>query len=221
MKNDSNICEHCNLMHPLDVRICCGCGQPLIFDARGKVAIWRLGDIEDGLLGPVCATIRRAFGCSVVIQPGFIDERPSVRNSWAGRSATVLINQMLARQSPGVLASLCVTESNITWNKHYHFIFGLAWLGLGAATMGLEALRSDDPDQECLSERMSRIAVHELGHAFGLDDMPYDHADCVMCGEVENDSIHTIDEGTIDFCTSCKSLLARELRKRRKASRRG
>jgi predicted Zn-dependent protease len=60
---------------------------------------------------------------------------------------------------------------------------------------------------------MSSIAVHELGHAFGLDDMPYDHDDCVMCGEVENDSIYTIDGGTISFCDKCGSRLHSKMRR--------
>ena len=207
MKDDSNICEHCSLRHPINVRNCGGCGQSLVLDAKGKIAIWRLGHIEEGLLGPVAAAVRGAFGCPVVIQPGFVDERPSMRPTWNGRSATVLINQMHARRTRGVLANLCVTEDNITFNKHYHFLFGLAWLGLGAAVMGMEALRADDPNPQTLVERMSRIAVHELGHAFGLDDMPYDHADCVMCGEVEDDSIESIDAGTIRFCKDCRTQL--------------
>lgn len=207
MKNDSNICEHCNLRHPINARVCSGCGQALVIDATGKIAIWRLGGIEDGLLGPVAAAVRRAFGCPVVIQPVFVDERPSLRSAWSGRSATVLINQMHARRTQGVLANLCVTEDNITFNKHYLFLFGLAWLGLGAAAMGIEALRADVPNTETLVERMSRIAVHELGHAFGLDDRAYDHADCVMCGEVEEDSIESIDAGTIRFCKACRAQL--------------
>jgi predicted Zn-dependent protease len=73
--------------------------------------------------------------------------------------------------------------------------------------MGIEALRADNPNPQTLVERMSRIAVHELGHAFGLDDMPYDHADCVMCGEVEDDSIESIDAGTLRFCKDCRSQL--------------
>jgi len=207
MKADLNICEHCNLLHPVTQRVCGECGQPLVLDAKGNIAIWRLGDIEDGLLGPVAAAIRQAFGCSVVIQPCFVDERPSLRPSWSGRSATALLNQMLARRTKGVMANLCVTEDNITCDKNYNFLFGYAYMGLGAAAMGLEPLRDDDPDAETLIARMSSIAIHELGHAFGLDDMPYDHGDCVMCGEEENDSNDTIDEGTIKFCKSCRSQL--------------
>ena len=108
----------------------------------------------------------------------------------------------------------CVTEDNITCSEDYNFLFGYAYMGAGTATMGIEPLRDDDPDAESLATRMSRIAVHELGHAFGLDDMPYDHADCVMCGEVENDSINTIDEGTIRFCKTCHTQLAVRLRRK-------
>jgi predicted Zn-dependent protease len=107
----------------------------------------------------------------------------------------------------GVLANRCVTEDNITFNKHYHFLFGLAWLVLGATAMGIEALRADVANTETLVEWVSRIDVHELGHAFGRDNMAYDHADRVMCGEVEEDSIESIDAGTIRFCKACRAQL--------------
>lgn len=216
MTKDHNLCEHCNAYHPIDARSCSECKQLLVADARGKVAIWRLGDIEDGLLGPTAASISKTFGCEVIIQPAFLDERPSHRPSWSGRSATAIINQMLGRRTKGVLANLCITEDNITWNSQYHFLFGLAWLGLGSACMGIARMRDDHPDPPVLKRRMAAIAIHELGHAFGLDDQPYDHADCVMCGEVELDSIESIDSGTLQFCKACKSQLPRGLSGKRR-----
>lgn len=85
---------------------------------------------------------------------------------------------MLEPRTKGVLANLGITEENITWNSHYHFLFGLAWLDLRSACMGIAPLR---------------------------DDNPYDHADCVMCGEVALDTIESIDSGTLQFCKACKS----------------
>jgi hypothetical protein len=80
-------------------------------------------------------------------------------------------------------------------------------------------LAVDDPDPEILSERMAKIAVHELGHAFGLEDMPYDHADCVMCGDTDLDSLDTLDHGSIDFCGPCMRRLQTGLHRSRNRAR--
>ena len=209
MSRDYNLCCHCNLYHPLDVPACSSCEQPLVLAAKNKIAVWRLGDIEDGLLGGVVTAIRHAFPFKVVIQPAFLDERPSLRPDWSGRSATSLLNQMLNRKACGAVANLCIAADTVTCSARYHFLFGMAWVGLGAAAMGIEPLENDRPDAARLSERMAKIAVHELGHAFGLNDKPYDHADCVMCGDADEDSLETIDNGSIDFCSPCLRELKR------------
>ncbi|MEY5044095.1 MAG: hypothetical protein RJA19_1322 [Bacteroidota bacterium] len=219
MPQDSNICCHCNLYHPLGASSCSRCGQTLVLGAKNKVAIWRLGDIQDGLLGGVVTAIWTAFSLKAVIQPAFLDERPSLRPSWKGRSATALLNQMSNRNVSGTVANLCIAADTVTCSTRYNFLFGMAWLGLGAAVMGIEPLAVDDPEPEILSERMAKIAVHELGHAFGLEDMPYDHADCVMCGDTDLDSLDTLDHGSIDFCGPCMRRLQTGLHRSRNRAR--
>ncbi len=81
MKGNYNLYQHCNVYHPIVARSCSEYKQPLVVDARGKVAIWRLGDIEDGLLGPTAVSISQTFGCKVIIHPAFLDERSSHRSS--------------------------------------------------------------------------------------------------------------------------------------------
>lgn len=213
MKRDTNICEHCLTYHPLAAKDCPDCGQPVVIDSRGEISIWQLGDIEGGLLGPMVQGIREAFGYPAVIQPAFIDPRPSARPDWNGVSATVLLNQMLARRRRGTVACLCVTEENIVPNRYFNFLFGYAYLGLRAAAMGLEPLRADDPDPDTLAARAQSIAIHELGHGFGLDDQDYDGEDCVMCGDIEEDSLDTIDSGTMEFCGECRKKLRKKLRR--------
>lgn len=56
----------------------------------------------------------------------------------------------------------------------YNFLFGYAYLGLPAATASIHPLTLDDPSEALLAERLAKIALHELGHCFGLDHHSYE-----------------------------------------------
>lgn len=202
---DAHICEHCNLHLPLGSRHCPSCRQPLVLGSRGRIAIWRLGNIRDGVLGPLAKGLREAFRREVVIQPTFIDERPSLRPDWPGRSASVFLGQVLRRHRPGTWANLGVTEDNIVPSSAYNFLFGLAYMGSPAAIVSLHEMGTDKPSGELLARRALNIAIHELGHTRGLDHHAYeDRIDCVMVGDEAMDSRETIDSGTARFCAACR-----------------
>lgn len=201
---DTHVCEHCELHVPLASRTCPECQQPLVLESRGAIVVWRLGDVRDGVLGPLAKGLREAFGRDVVIQPTFLDERPSLRPGWRGRSATVLLGQVLRRHRPGTWANLAVTEDNIVPSSDYNFLFGYAYMGLPAAVVSLHELCSDRPTGQVLARRALQIGVHELGHTRGLDHHGYEEpVDCVMVGDEAVDSRETIDAGTPRFCDAC------------------
>src|SRR5512140_1995848 len=114
---DHNLCEHCEEFHEVGDRACGSCRQPLVADATGAIACWRLGDLEDGVLGPILAGVRKSFGRDVVLQPSFLREDLSDREGrgWQGSSAGVFLNQLSARQAarPRTFLSLGITEKNI------------------------------------------------------------------------------------------------------------
>ncbi len=202
---DLHICEHCDLLLPLGSRFCPSCRQPIVLGSRGAIALWRLGDVRDGVLGPLARGLRRAFRREVVIQPTFVDERPSLRPGWRGRSATVFLGQILRRHRPGTWANLGITEDNIVPSSSYNFLFGLAYLGRPAAIVSLHEMGADKPSGETLARRVLQIAVHELGHTRGLDHHAYgDRIDCVMVGDEAVDSRETIDSGSPGFCAACR-----------------
>jgi predicted Zn-dependent protease len=204
VKDDLNICEHCNLLHPLERLECSNCGQPLFIDSRGALSLWRLGDIEAGLLGYIVKGVSDALGVPTVIQPGFVHEKPSARPTWKGRSARVFLDQILARHKKGTAVTVGITEDNIVPSSRYNFVFGMGYLGQPAAVISLCPLRDDDPSTELLVQRAVSITVHELGHTAGLDHHGYDEGiECVMVGDEEEDSLDTIDEGSVEFCTDC------------------
>ena len=202
---DWNICEHCNVYVALDETACPNCTQSLVLNAVGKISVWRLGDIEDGIVGLIGRNIAEAFMLPFVIHPSFLDERPSQRPKWRGISSNVFLDQIHRRHQPGSFVSVGITAKNIVPDARHNFLFGYAYLGFPAAVISLHAMTQDDPSVELLIKRASDIAVHEIGHTLGLDHHSYDDGiDCVMVGDEEIDSLETVDQGGGRFCEECQ-----------------
>jgi predicted Zn-dependent protease len=90
----------------------------------------------------------------------------------------------------------------------YNFLFGYAYLGLPAATASIHPLALDSPPEKLLAERLAKIVLHELGHAFGLDHHDYEEEiDCLMVGDAKVDCTELVDSGGIHFCASCYSAI--------------
>lgn len=205
MSRDFNVCEFCSTYVKMEDVICPRCRQALLFEGDERIVIWQLGDIGDGILGPICMGLRKAFGRGVIIQPACLDERPSFRSGWKGISAGVFLNQVLRRHRKGTFVNLGVTARNIVPSQRYNFLFGYAYLGLPAATISLHPLSQDEPDSGLLIERALKIAIHEIGHTLDLDHHAYeDGVNCCMTADETRDCLELLDSGTSGFCASCR-----------------
>jgi predicted Zn-dependent protease len=82
-----------------------------------------------------------------------------------------MLNDLLARQRRGVRLNLGVTMSNVVPDSRHYFLFGMAYLDLPDAVLGVDPLTWDHPSDRRLKKRMLQIAVHELGIVLALTTM--------------------------------------------------
>lgn len=212
MKTDSNLCPNCGVGSPPGCRLCPACATPVVIDAKGSIDIWCLGNIRPAVLNGVVRIVSKSLGLPVVVQPSFLDPRPSQRPGWNGISATAFLNQIDRRSHKGTAFSVGLTEENIVPGAAWNYLFGYAYLGVPSCVVSLHEMSSDSPSTSLLVKRAATIAIHEIGHNCGLDHHGYDEGiDCVMTADTELDSLDRLDEGTHRFCRSCQRVVDRKL----------
>lgn len=212
MKSDSNLCPECGVRSPLKSRLCPACSAPIVLDANGSIEFWRLGEIRQTVLNGITRIVSASLRLPVVVQPSFLDPRPSRRAGWNGVSATAFLNQIDRRSRRGTAFSVGLAEENIVPGAYWNYLFGYAYLGMPSCVVSLHEMSSDNPATSLLVKRAATIAIHEIGHNCGLDHHGYDEGiACVMTADTELDCLERLDEGTHRFCRPCQRAVDRKL----------
>jgi archaemetzincin len=170
--------------------------------AAPGIALQPLGPVPEGRLRAVAACLRSRLGQEVSI----LAPRPLPASAWyapRGRyRAETLVADLAA--APGPCPRIVgITQADISTTLHGYpdwGIFGLGSLGGRACVISLYRLGRGPHGAELLEGRLQKVAVHELGHTYGLPHCPA--RGCVM--EDAAGRIATVDQGGIAFCQACQ-----------------
>ncbi len=170
-----------------------------------NIILYTCGHFEDDLTRRIINDIEREFhfpvrliGCETDLN---IYYNP-VRRQYDANS---LLNMVSAMISPQSFKAMGLFRIDL-YIPILTYIFGQAQLNGNTGIASLYRLRNElyglDPDHELLSERFSKVVMHELGHAFGLI-----HCYNPVCLMRSSTYVEDLDQKEGHFCKSCREQL--------------
>ncbi|HVX66035.1 MAG TPA: hypothetical protein VHA11_05520 [Bryobacteraceae bacterium] len=155
--------------------------------------------------------LRRSLGVGTVRLAG-LPEACYAFDPARGQYSSSLILNALAGSRPADAARLVgLTESDL-FIPMLTFIYGQAQLGGAVALLSLARLRQQfygmPPDPDLLIERVHKVALHELGHTFGLV-----HCHDQTCAMALATNIRQVDLKMARYCSDCGALVAEDVRR--------
>ena len=158
--------------------------------------------VPPGLLEELAAALGRAFRvpCRVRAEP--LDAGFAFDAARGQFHSTAILQRMAALGEPEVRL-LGVTPLDL-YVPVLTFVFGEAQLEGGCALVSLHRLREEfyglPASNDLLHERLTKEAVHELGHTFGLR-----HCHDWRCVMASAHGVERLDVKTADFCSACRA----------------
>jgi len=126
-----------------------------------------------------------------------------VRNQY---HSTAILQRLDTRPPDPQVRLLGITDLDL-YVPVLTFVFGEAQMGGRCALVSVHRLREEfyglPASQDLLHERLTKEAVHELGHTFGLRHCENWH--CVMAS---THAVERLDTKGADFCPACRRVVA-------------
>jgi archaemetzincin len=164
--------------------------------------------LDESLLAAIRESLRQGYGVEVDLgaalgEPGFAWD--DTRGQY---SAPVILRRLLdgvgADHGAGRSRLLAVTGRDL-YIPMLSFVYGQAQLGGRVAVVSLARLRPEfyglPPDEELLTIRARKEALHEVGHLFGLVHCPE-----VNCAMTLSTGIRQLDWKQPSLCAGCAAL---------------
>jgi archaemetzincin len=173
---------------------------------RDGIRIQPVGAVPNSLLLAVARALRSSYPRTPISIAGRRWRLPThaYRPRREQYRADLLLDWVCQRHD-GAEAIVAIADADI-YEPGYNFLFGLSYIGAGCALVALGHLGHYDSGAPVTSPRLGHraamIAIHELGHAYGLDHCK--HRGCVMRYE---DRIGPVDRERGQFCADCRSHL--------------
>lgn len=160
---------------------------------------------RSALIDPLAAELEDVFHLEVEVRRPSFDPELAFDATRGQYDSRAFLARLLEEPAEGAVRTLGVTNVDL-FIPVLTFVFGEAQLGGRAAVVS--AYRLDNrlyglpPNPHLLFERLSKEAVHELGHTFGLVHCP--DGRCVMAASTYAEDIDLKGDR---FCDRCLGLL--------------
>lgn len=188
--------------------------------ATKTIAIQPLGEIQTSLILNISNSLRDTYGQNIIVQQEIKMYPDAFINIKSPRYRADSILKFLKRDKPdSVDYILGVTAQDISTTKYEIFPIKIKqpeskykdWgvFGLGQCpgnSCVISTFRIGKVTEQLKTVRMQKVAVHEVGHNFGLKHCK--DKSCVMTDAVE--SIKTVDQAQLALCDKCKRKLGIE-----------
>lgn len=149
--------------------------------------------------------LARIFRTSCRVRDGVMDAKFAHHAARGQYHSTAILEQLQARWSNGKSRLLGVTAVDL-FVPIFTFVFGEAQVGGNCALASLYRLNEEHyglpADEGKLRERLTKEAVHELGHTFGLR-----HCDDWQCVMASSHSVELVDVKLAAFCGACARMV--------------
>jgi len=181
----------------------CGCASsPVVKRSPKTVTILALGSVDAASLRSMEARLEKDLPVKVRVAKQVNLPKETYTKPRNRYRADKLLDWLVKQDRADVVLGVTAKDISTTLHDRADWgVFGLAFCPGRAAVISSFRLQKKggvNPD-----ERLRRVAVHEVGHALGLDHCP---RDCIMADA--KGKIQSIDRHT-SFCASCLGHLGR------------
>jgi archaemetzincin len=170
------------------------------------IEVVTVGRVKRPLLGVLSRELTRAYALPdghCLVGPS-LEMPPAAYNAQRRQYDAGIILERVQHRIAGESKVLALTDTDLYTRLHdYNFIFGLAQLRGRVALVSLRRLDptfyGKEPNPRLFLERVTKEAVHELGHTLGLG-----HCADTKCVMSFSNSILDVDTKSAAFCAECK-----------------
>lgn len=176
-----------------------------------SIAVLPLGSVDPSLVEAVRQRLESTFACTTTVLPTRALPKKAYfapRHRYRG---TLILDELSATIPLPISNLLGITSQDISVTKGPipdWGVFGVAYLSQRPAVISTFRLGRNQASRTLILRRVQTVAVHEVGHTFGLNHCPSPH--CVM--EDARGTIQSVDASSEQFCSTCRAFLGSNLR---------